>query len=115
GRSAADLADRIGKAYRLQPVGRIERPPFAYQVIVNTQSEAPHLIEELVISNKSNQPRRVRDVADVKIAHQDRVLSIGFEGRDAVVITVFRRLGGNTVNVARDIRALLAQQKFPGK
>src|SRR5437899_4191471 len=85
GLSAADLADRIGKAYRLQPVGRIERPPYAYQMIVNTQSEAPRLIEELVISNKNNQPLRVRDVADVKVAHQDRVLSIGFEGRDAVV------------------------------
>jgi multidrug efflux pump subunit AcrB len=115
GLSAADVADRIGKAYRLQPVGRIERPPFAYQMIVNTQSEAPRLIEELVISNKNNQPLRVRDVADVKVSHQDRVLSIGFEGRDAAVITVFRRLGGNSVNIARDIRAVLAKQKFPGK
>src|SRR5947209_607798 len=33
GLSAADLADQIGKAYRLQPVGRIERPPFAFQLI----------------------------------------------------------------------------------
>jgi multidrug efflux pump subunit AcrB len=115
GLSAADVADRIGKAYRLQPVGRIERPPLAYQVIVNTQSQAPRLIEELVISNKNNQPLQVRDVADVKIAHQDRVLSIGFEGRDAVVITVYRRLGGNTVNISRDVHALLAKQKFPGK
>src|SRR4029077_11055185 len=34
-------------------------------------------------------------------------LSIGFDQRDAVVITVFRRLGGNTVNIARDLRELL--------
>jgi multidrug efflux pump subunit AcrB len=115
GLSAADLADRIGKAYRLQPVGRIERPPAAFQLIVNTQSEAPRLIEELVISNTNNQPLRVRDVADVKISHQDRVLSIGFEGRDAVVITVFRRLGGNTVNISRDLHKLLASHRFPGK
>src|SRR5437773_12133450 len=114
GLSAADLADRIGKAYRLQPVGRIERQPYAFQIIVNTQSETPRLIEELILSNKHNQPLRVRDVGEVKVAHQDRVLSIGFEGRDAVVITVFRRLGGNTVNISRDIRALLAKHRFPG-
>src|SRR5262249_24757350 len=54
-----------------------------------------------------------RDVADVKILHQDRVLSIGFAGRDAVVITVFRRLGGNTVDVSRDIRELLDRQRPP--
>ena len=43
--------------------------------------------------------------ADVKVLHQDRLMSIGFEGKDAVVITVFRRQGGNVVNVSRDLRA----------
>src|SRR5581483_11411018 len=50
---------------------------------------------------------KVRDVADVQVLHQDRALSIGYAGQDAVVITVFRRLGGNTVNVSRAIRELL--------
>jgi CzcA family heavy metal efflux pump len=113
GLSAADLADQIGKAHRLQPVGRIERPPFAFQLIINNQVESAKNIEELVISTKNSQPLCVRDVADVKVLHQDRVLSIGFEGRDAVVITVFRRLGGNTVNISRDIRELLKKQKLP--
>jgi multidrug efflux pump subunit AcrB len=113
GLSAADLADQIGKAHRLQPVGRVERPPYAFQLIVNNQGESVRDIEELVISTKGNQPLLVRDVADVKMLHQDRVLSIGFEGRDAVVITVFRRLGGNTVNIARDIRELLVKKPLP--
>jgi multidrug efflux pump subunit AcrB len=114
GLSAADLADQIGKAHRIQPVGRVERPPFAFQLLVNNQGESARYIKDLVISTKNNQPLRVGDVANVKVMSQDRVLSIGFEGRDAVVITVFRRLGGNTVNISRDIRALLAKQKLPG-
>jgi multidrug efflux pump subunit AcrB len=113
GLSAADLADQIGKAHRLQPVGRIERPPFAFQIIVNNQGETARHIADLVISTKNSQPLRVRDVADVKVKSQDRVLSIGSQGKDAVVITVFRRLGGSTVNVSRDIRALLAKQRLP--
>src|SRR5205085_9568134 len=79
GLSAADLADQIGKLHRLQPVGRIERPPLAFQLIVNTQGETTRAIEELVIATKNNQPLHVRDVADVRIGHQDRVLSIGYE------------------------------------
>jgi multidrug efflux pump subunit AcrB len=114
GLSAADLADQIGKLHLLQPVGRIERPPFAYQLLVNTQGTNAQQIEELVIATKNNQPLHVRDVADVRVLHQDRVLSIGFQGRDAVVITVFRRLGGNAVNVTRDVRDLLAKHKPPG-
>lgn len=113
GLSAADLADQIGKAHRLDPSGRIERPPLAFQVIVNTQGQNARDIASLVVSTKNNQPLRVRDLADVRVLHQDRVLSIGYSGKDAVVITVFRRLGGNTVNISRDVRALLAHKQLP--
>src|SRR5208282_462512 len=63
GLSAADLADQIGKLHRLQPVGRIEEKPFAFQILVNTQGETVRQIEELVISTRNNQPLLVRDVA----------------------------------------------------
>src|SRR5205823_3050828 len=67
--SAADLADQIGRAHRLQPVGRLEGPPLAYQILVNTQGETARQIEDLVVSTKNGQPLRVRDVADVKVMH----------------------------------------------
>jgi multidrug efflux pump subunit AcrB len=128
GLSAADLADQITRLHRLQPVGRIEKPPFAFQMIVNTRSpadpaqpekaasqvETARHLEDLVISTKNGQPLRVRDVADVRVLHQDRVSSVGYEGKDAVVLTVFRRLGGNTVNISNDIQALLKRQPPPG-
>jgi multidrug efflux pump subunit AcrB len=113
GLSAADVADQIGKAHRLQPVGRIEEPPFGFQILVNTQGETPHDIEELVIGLKNNQPLRVRDVAEVKVLQRDRVESIGFEAKDAVVLTVYRRLGGNVLKVSEGIRDLLKRQPPP--
>jgi multidrug efflux pump subunit AcrB len=109
GLSASDLADQISQQSSLQPVGRVEGQPFAFQLLVNNQPERVRQVEEMVVSIRKDQPLRVRDVADVKVMHQDRVQSIGFDKRDAVVITVFRRLGGNAVNVARDLRALLAR------
>src|SRR3954452_23957560 len=66
----------------------------------------------MVDSTRKDQPLRVRDVADVKVLHQDRALSVGYDKRDAVVITVFRRLGGNTVNVSRDGRPLLDRSQL---
>jgi multidrug efflux pump subunit AcrB len=107
GLSAADLADQISQQSSLHPVGRIEGQPLAYQLLVNSQPETVRQIEEMQISTRKDKPLRVRDVADVAVLHQDRGLSIGFNQRDAVVITVYRRLGGNTVNIARDLRALL--------
>jgi multidrug efflux pump subunit AcrB len=113
GLSAADLADQIGKAHRLQPVGRSDTPPYSFQILVNTQGETVRQIEDLVIAVQGNQSLRVRDVADVKALYQDRVLSVGYGGKDAVVITVFRRLGGNTVTVSNALKELLARQKMP--
>jgi multidrug efflux pump subunit AcrB len=113
GLTAADLADQIGKQNRLQPVGRIEEPPLAYQILVDTQAVNARQIEDLVVSTKGNQPLRVRDVADVSVGHQDRVQSVGYEGKDAVVLSVFRRLGGNTINISNAVRELLVRQPPP--
>jgi multidrug efflux pump subunit AcrB len=107
GLSAADLADQIGQMTPLQPVGRVESHPLAYQIIVNNQTIKARQVADLVLTTRRDQPVRVRDVADVAVLHQDRALSIGYDQRDAVVITVFRRLGGNTVAVSRDIAELL--------
>lgn len=107
GMSAADLADQIAQQSSLHPIGRIEGQPFSFQLLVNNQPESVRQIEDMVISSRKDQPLRVRDLADVKVLAQDRTLSIGFDQRDAVVITVFRRIGGNTVNISRDLRALL--------
>jgi multidrug efflux pump subunit AcrB len=112
GMSAADLADQIAQQSSLHPIGRIEGQPFSFQLLVNNQPESVRQIEEMVISTRKDQPLQVRDVAEVKVLHQDRGLSIGFDQRDAVVITVFRRLGGNTVNISHDLRDLLNQNKL---
>ncbi len=107
GLSAADLADQIGQLTPLQPVGRVENKPLAYQIIVSEQVKRASQIADLVISTRKDQPVRVRDVADVQVLHQDRSMSIGYDQRDAVVITIFRRLGGNTVQISDDVKALL--------
>jgi multidrug efflux pump subunit AcrB len=109
GLSAADLADQIAQTSLLQPAGRIQSDPLAYQILIDNQSHTVKQIEDLVISTRKDQPLRVRDVADVQVLHADRVQSIGYDQKDAVVLTVFRRVGGNTINISNDVRALLDQ------
>jgi multidrug efflux pump subunit AcrB len=107
GLSAADLADAIGQVSALQPVGRVEGQPYAYQILIDNQPASVRAVEDLVVSTRNERPLRVSDVADVKVLHADRTLSIGYDRRDAVAVNIFRRLGGNTGNVSRDVRALL--------
>src|SRR3954464_12389710 len=110
GLSPAALADQIGQLTPFQPVGLVEGQPAAFQIIVDALPKRAAEVENLVLTTRRDQPVRVRDVADVKVLHKDRTMSIGFEQKDAVVITVFRRLGGNTVQVSRDVAALLEER-----
>jgi CzcA family heavy metal efflux pump len=113
GLSAADLADQIGKLHQLQPIGRVEQPPLSFQFIVDTQVKKAAEIEELIITTKNNQPLKVKDVARVRVHHQDRVSSVGYLGKDAVVLTIFRRQGGNSVNISHNVEKLFKDQPPP--
>ena len=51
----------------------------------------------------------------MKTLYQDRARSIGFEGREAVAVTVFRRLGGNTINISNELHDMLKRQPPPSR
>jgi multidrug efflux pump subunit AcrB len=106
GMSAADLADALRQAGPVLPSGLIQSEPFAFQLIVANHAEKLQQIADLVVT-KNGQSFHVSDVASVQMLHQDRGASIGFNEKDAVVITVKRRPGGSTVDISNAIQHLL--------
>ncbi len=107
GLSIADVADRLGKEHRLKAVGRIDRETLQYQVLVDSLAIDPADLEYRVISQKNGQPIRLSDIGRVTISHEDRTMAIRANGKSAVALTVFRRLGGNALNVSRDLDQVL--------
>ncbi len=108
GLSIADVADRLGKEHRLKAVGRIDRDTLQYQVLVDSLAVDPAELEYRVISQKNGQPIRLSDIGRVTISHEDRTMAIRANGKSAVALTVFRRLGGNALNVSHDLDQVLA-------
>jgi CzcA family heavy metal efflux pump len=106
--SIADVADRLNKEHRLKAVGRLDRGPLQYQVLADTLAADPLDLESIVIADKGGQPIRVSDLGRVTIGHEDRMMAIRSNGKDAVALTVFRRLGGNALAVSRELAAVLA-------
>lgn len=111
GLSLTEVADRLGKEHRLKAVGRMDRGPLQYQVLANTQARTPLDLEDRVIAQKNGQTIRVRDLGRVCISHEDRTMAIRSNGKDAVVLTVFRRLGGNAMTVSRGLQQVLADAR----
>ncbi len=106
--SIADVADRIGKEHRLKAVGRLDRGTLQYQVLADTLASDPIDLEDRVITEKNGQAIRLRDLGRVIIGHADRSQAIRGNGKDAVALTVFRRLGGNALNVSNNLKKVLA-------
>ena len=95
--SIADVADRLGKEHRLKAVGRLDREVLQYQVLADTLATDPLDLENRVIAEKNGQSIRLRDLGRVVIGHEDRTMAIRSNGKNAVALTVFRRLGGNAL------------------
>lgn len=108
GLSLSDVADRIGKEHRLKAVGRIDRGTLQYQVLADSLATDPLDLEDLVVVEKAGQLLRLRDLGRVTVSHEDRTMAIRANGRDAVVLTVFRRLGGDALGVSRELTSVLA-------
>ena len=106
--SIADVADRLNKEHRLKAVGRLDRGALQYQVLTDTLAIDPLDLENIVIADKNGQAIRVRDLGKVAIGHEDRTMAIRSNGKDAVALTVFRRLGGNALAVSSALKGVLA-------
>jgi CzcA family heavy metal efflux pump len=106
--SIADVADRLNKEHRLKAVGRIDRGSLQYQVLSDTLAADPLDLEDVVIAEKNGQAIRLRDLGRVTIGHEDRTMAIRSNGKDAVALTVFRRLGGNALAVSHALADVLA-------
>ncbi len=105
--SIADVADRLGKEHRLKAVGRLDRGTLQYQVLADTLATDPLNLEDRVIAEKNGQSIRLRDLGRVAVGHEDRTMAIRSNGKDAVALTVFRRLGGNALAVSHALEAVL--------
>ena len=106
--SIADVADRLNKEHRLKAVGRLDRGALQYQVLADTLATDPLDLEDRVIAEKNGQSIRLRDLGRVTIGHEDRTKAIRSNGKDAVALTVFRRLGGNALAVSSALEDVLA-------
>jgi CzcA family heavy metal efflux pump len=106
--SISDVADRLGREHRLKAVGRLDRGTLQYQVLADTLAIDPLDLENVVIAEKNGQSIRLHDLGRVAIGHEDRTTAVRSNGKDAVALTVFRRLGGNALAVSSALGEVLA-------
>ncbi len=103
-----DVAQTLSAANVITAVGRMEDHYKLYLVMSDTRFTGLDQILRTVLRSGPNGLVRLEEVATVQRDIVPRWQRVTADGHDAVLINVYQQPGGNTVQIARDIKAKLA-------
>jgi CzcA family heavy metal efflux pump len=108
GLTLGDLAQALSAANVVTAVGRLEDHYKLYLAIADTRLVNLRQIGETVIKTGSNGVVRLDDVAQVSDGVVPQWLKVNADGRPAVLLNIYQQPGSNSVQIARDVQAKLA-------
>ncbi|HWE94686.1 MAG TPA: efflux RND transporter permease subunit [Tepidisphaeraceae bacterium] len=123
GLAISDVAAALSASNVLTAVGRIEDHDKLYLVITDTRLKSAEEIGATVLrlgggaaSGNSTGPApagvvRLSDVADVTHEPAPQFIRSTADGHDAVLFNVYQQPGGNTVDIAKGVRDLIATEQ----
>jgi CzcA family heavy metal efflux pump len=114
GLSLADVSQAIAGANALSASGRIEDEGKLLLVLTDARLADPRQIADVPIKAANGGVLKVGDVATVTAAPEPQWIRVAADGRDAVLVNVYQQPGGNTVAIARAVRAAFARVRVQG-
>lgn len=108
GLTLGDVAQALSAANVITAVGRLEDHYKLYLTMVDTRLTTLDKIRQTVLGTGSNGIVHLEEVAVVARDTVPQWQRVTADGRDAVLIQLYQQPGGNTVKIARDIKAKLA-------
>ncbi|MDE3246869.1 MAG: efflux RND transporter permease subunit, partial [Acidobacteriota bacterium] len=103
-----DAAHALSAANVIRAVGRLEDHDKLYLVLSDTQFKDLDQIGRTVVRSGPGGVVFLKDVATITHATAPNWTRATADGRDAVLLQVYQQMDGNTVQIARDIKAALA-------
>lgn len=111
-----DVAAALSASSVVDAAGVLEDEYKLYLVLTDARPESLDDVANIVLRSGDSGVVRLEDVATVGYAPAPRRTVVRADGREAVLFQVYQQPGGNTVRIARDIKALLASSRdlLPG-
>ncbi len=103
-----DVAQALTAANVITAVGRLEDHYKLYLVMSDTRLTSLDQIRQTILRSGPNGLVRLEEVATVQSDTAPQWLRVTADGHEAVLVNVYQQLGGNTVQIAMDIKAKLA-------
>jgi multidrug efflux pump subunit AcrB len=114
GLSLDDFCQQVQNANAQQAAGRIEWQGQALGVLGQSIATQPDQIARLIVTAKSGKQLHVDDLGRVRLWHEERTQAVSGMSRQreptrVVSLSIYRRAGGNTLNIANALDAELTR------
>jgi CzcA family heavy metal efflux pump len=106
--SVVDIADQLRATNQVTSVGRLSKDYSQYLILSTSQFTDLDDIRNAVVATDNGSNIRVRDVAEVGYGVADRTIIVTGNGRPAATIDVSRQIGGDILQMTRQIKDQIA-------
>ena len=107
----SDVASALSAANVLTAAGRLEDRDKLYLVVTDTRLKNQTEIAATVLHSAGGGVVRLSDIAQVRRAPAPQFTRATADGKPAVLFDVYQQPGGNTVDIAKGIRQMLADEQ----
>lgn len=111
GISLQQVAGALAASNVLTAVGRVEDRYKLFLTVSDTRFDSLDAIRHTVLTSGKNGNVELDDVATVTQSVQPQWLRTTADNKDAVLFQIYQQPGGNTVQIAKDVRLRLKQYK----
>ena len=106
-----DVVNRLQNENVNASGGRIEEGSQRFLVRTINQFKTLDEMRELLIKVDGGVPVRLKDIAEVRQGYKEREGIVRIDGREAIELAVYKEGDGNTVSVAKSVKAQLDKLK----
>lgn len=109
GMTLQQVVNALAASNVLTAVGRMEDHYKLFLTLSDTRFDTLDAIRHTVLSSGADGIVELEDIAVVEKGVQPQWLRVTADNKDAVLFMIYQQPGGNTVQIARDVRQRLAQ------
>ena len=106
--SLTDVTKAVSNAAAIQAMGRVADHYKLYLLLADNQPTTLAALGNIVVRAAPGAAVRLKDVARVRLSHVPQWIRVNADGQNAVLLQVYQQPGGNSVQIARDVKQKLA-------
>jgi len=100
----SEVVETLSGANRNEAAGLINEGPIEYVVRSVNELRTVDEIEDLVVTRKGDIAIRIRDIGRVEESYKEREMAAYLDGKEAVLVEIYKKADANLVAVAKDVR-----------